>query len=109
MLGQNLTKIHEHGNSTARILQDMQKLLKERSSSYVLTDINPYLTQQIDTSFQKALATYTPTVPIELDVNLAPQPLLVNLLPVEFGDVLDRLVDNSCYTLLEKCSSGDGV
>jgi two-component system NtrC family sensor kinase len=103
MLGQNLTKIHTHGNSTARILQDMQKLLKERSSSYVLTDINTYLTQQIDISFQKALDTYTPTVPIELDVNLAPQPLLVNLLPVEFGDVLDRLVDNSCYTLLEKC------
>ena len=103
MLEQNLTKINEHGNSTARILQDMQKLLKERSTSYVLTDINPYLTQHMDTSFQKALTTHMPTVPIKLNVSLDPQALPVNLLPVEFSEVLDSLIDNSCYTLMEKC------
>ncbi|GAB4035552.1 ATP-binding protein [Spirosoma jeollabukense] len=102
MLEHNLTKIHEHGNSTARILQDMQKLLKKRSSSYVLMDVNPYIARQADTSYQKALDVYTPSVPIELDVTLASQPLPVNLLPVEFADVLDRLMDNSFYTLLEK-------
>ncbi|SFE68021.1 ATP-binding protein [Spirosoma endophyticum] len=102
MLAQNLTKIHEHGNSTARILQDMQKLLKERSSTFVLTDLNSYLTQQIDTCFPKALANY-PALRIQLELQLAPQPLLVNLLPHEFSEVLTSLVDNACYALAEKC------
>lgn len=102
MLEQNLTKINEHGNSTARILQDMQKLLKERSASYVLTDFNAYLTQQMDTCLPKALANY-PALPVQLDLQLAPQPLPVKLLPVEFSEVLASLVDNACYALAEKC------
>ncbi|GAB4035279.1 tetratricopeptide repeat protein [Spirosoma jeollabukense] len=102
MLEQNLTKIHEHGSSTARILQDMQKLLKERSSSYVLIDLNPYLAKQIDICFPKALANY-PSLPIHLDLQLAPQPLPVSLLPYEFSEVLASLVDNACYALAEKC------
>ena len=102
MLAQNLSKIHEHGNSTARILQDMRRLLIERSSNYALTDINFYLSGQVSASFQKALNANSARVPIEMDVKLVSQALPVALLPVEFGDVLDRLLDNSCYSLLEK-------
>ena len=102
MLKQNLSKIHQHGDSTARILQDMQKLLKERSSLYVLTDLTTYVAQQIDTAFHKAVNTYKPAVPIKLELKLASESLPVNLLPHEFSEVLDSLVDNSCYALLEK-------
>jgi two-component system NtrC family sensor kinase len=101
MLAQNLTKIHEHGNSTARILQDMRKLLKERSSTLVVTDLNPYVTQHIDTALQKAKAKY-PSLSVQLDLQLSPQATPVHLLPVEFSEILASLVDNTCYTLAEK-------
>ncbi|QHV93719.1 sensor histidine kinase [Spirosoma endbachense] len=101
MLAQNLTKIHEHGNSTARILQDMRKLLKERSSTLVVTDLNPYVTQHIDTALQKAKAKY-PSLSVQLDLQLSPQATHVHLLPVEFSEILTSLVDNTCYTLAEK-------
>ncbi|WP_338874222.1 ATP-binding protein [Spirosoma sp. SC4-14] len=101
MLIQNLTKINEHGNSTARILQDMRKLLKERSSTLVLTDLNPYLRQHIDTALQKAMARY-PALSVQLDLQLCPQVIPVHLLPVEFSEMLASLVDNTCYALAEK-------
>lgn len=101
MLAQNLAKIQEHGNSTARILQDMRKLLKERSSTLVLTDLNPYVTQHIDTALQKAKAAY-PSLSVQLDLQLSPQAAPVHLLPVEFSELLTSLVDNTCYTLAEK-------
>ncbi|GAB4022341.1 sensor histidine kinase [Spirosoma koreense] len=101
MLAQNLIKIHEHGNSSARILQDMRKLLKERSSTLVLTDLNPYLTQHLDSALQKAMAKY-PTLSIQLDLQLCPQAIPVHLLPAEFSEMLASLVDNTCYTLVEK-------
>ena len=101
MLTQNLTKIHEHGNSTARILQDMQKLLRERSSTLVLTDLNQYLSQHLDPTLQKARAKY-PALSVELELQLSPQAAPVALLPVEFGETLASLVDNAFYTLVEK-------
>ncbi|MDB5241795.1 MAG: histidine kinase [Spirosoma sp.] len=101
MLTQNLSKIHEHGNSTARILQDMQKLLKERSSTLVLLELNQYLTQHINEVLQKALARY-PTLSVKLELQLSPRAISVQLLPVEFGEALACLVDNACYTLDEK-------
>lgn len=101
MLTQNLTKINEHGNSTARILQDMRKLLKERSSTLVRTDLNPYVRQHVDTALQKAKTRY-PSLSVQLDLKLSPQATPVHLLPVEFSEMLASLVDNTCYTLAEK-------
>jgi signal transduction histidine kinase len=101
MLTQNLSKIHEHGNSTARILQDMQKLLKERSSTLVLTELNQYLVQHINEVLKKALARY-PAWSVGLELKLSPREIPVELLPVEFGETLACLVDNACYTLDEK-------
>lgn len=101
MLAQNLSKINEHSNSTARILQDMRKLLKERSSTPELIDLNQYLTQQIDTTLQKVKTKY-PSLSVTLALQLCHQPIPVYLLPVEFSELLLSLVDNTCYTLAEK-------
>jgi two-component system NtrC family sensor kinase len=101
MLGQNLSKIHEHGQSTSRILQDMQKLLKEHSLALELTNFNAYLSKQIETAVHKAVSKY-PDLPVQLDMQLAEVTLWVNLLPYEFSEVLDSLVDNACYSLAEK-------
>ncbi|GAB4025168.1 tetratricopeptide repeat-containing sensor histidine kinase [Spirosoma koreense] len=102
MLDQNLIKINEHGTSTARILQDMQKLLKERSSMIVNTDINQFLEERVSMALQKTSLTASPALPVELTFELAHQPLEVSLLPQEFNQVLTSLVDNSYYSLQEK-------
>lgn len=108
MLGQNLEKINEHGSSTARILQDMKKLLKERSSNFVVTDINAFLEQHANASLQIAKKAHLPTLPVDLTFSLTTQPLEVNLLPHEFSQVLVSLIDNSCYSLQEKSRRMDG-
>lgn len=102
MLSQNLDKINQHGNSTARILQGMQKLLKERSSTFATLDVNHFLEQHITNSLQKAVAGYTPPLPVELTFHLQPQPLEVTLLTHEFTEVIANLIDNSCYSLSEQ-------
>ena len=102
MLNQNLEKINEHGNSTARILKDMQKLLKEKSATFAVADINQLLEQHISTSLQTVLSGYSPALPVKLTFHLDKQPLDVSVLALEFRQVLSSLVDNSCYSLLEK-------
>ncbi|QHV95537.1 tetratricopeptide repeat protein [Spirosoma endbachense] len=108
MLNQNLEKINEHGSSTARILQDMQKLLKERSSDMAVVEINSFLEHKINDSLKIALKSNASSLPINLDFSLAPQPLEVNLLPHEFTQVLVSLIDNSCYSLMEKSRRATG-
>jgi len=93
MLAQNLIKINEHGNSKARILKDMQKLLKERSTTLVLTDLNKYLSSQIDTSIQKALLTY-PGLPVQLELELAPKQPQINL-----SDIYKENIFQSCFVV----------
>lgn len=102
MLKQNLEKINEHGSSTARILQDMQKLLKERSSTLATTDLNQFVEQHIGAGLKTTLKNYSPPLPVDLVFSLSHQPLEVNLLPHEFTQVLTSLIDNSCYSLSEK-------
>lgn len=79
----------------------MRKLLKERSSTLVLTDLNPYLTQHVDMALQKAMAKY-PFLSVQLELQLSPQSTPVHLLPFEFSEMLTCLVDNTCYTQAEK-------
>ncbi|NEU69991.1 tetratricopeptide repeat protein [Spirosoma agri] len=102
MLNQNLEKINEHGNSTARILKDMQKLLKEKTATFAVTDVNQLLEQHINASLQTVLSGYSPPLPVKLVFYLDKQPLKVSVLSLEFRQVLTSLVDNSCYSLLEK-------
>ncbi len=103
MLKMSVTKINEHGNSTARIVGDMQKLLKKRSTQFISAEINEYLKIKIPVLMKEAEAKETNCLPIDLVFEMADdQPLHVNLLPDEFEQALRNMVNNSCYALAEK-------
>lgn len=107
VLQANLGKIRIHSNSTTRILKDMQRLLKEKSRSFLETDLNAFLDTKARTGMQEMSARYKDFA-IDLALKLADQPIRVKLLPYEFGQVILDLMSNSFYTLFEKNKTTKG-
>ncbi len=101
VLKTNSLKIQEHSNSTTRILKDMQKLLREKSREFIETDLHSFLENKTQAAIQELKGEYK-ALPIRLNFQLTPQPVRVSLLPFEFGQVVQHLVSNACYTLFEK-------
>lgn len=101
MLQKNLEKIFEHGNSTTRIVKDMQKLLKGKSTEFFVTELNPFLESKARSAIQEVLNEYK-GASVKLTFALDSGPVKVSLLPYEFAQVLTNLISNACYALIEK-------
>ncbi|MBE9461786.1 ATP-binding protein [Dyadobacter subterraneus] len=101
MLKKNLEKIYEHGASTTRIVKDMQKLLKGKSTEFLVTELNPFLETKAKTALAEVLADYK-GCDLHLDFDLYKVPVKVSLLPYEFSEVLQNLISNACYAVIEK-------
>ena len=101
MLEKNLEKIYEHGNSTTRIVKDMQKLLKGKSTEFFVTDLNPFLESKSKSAIQEVLNEYK-DAKVKLSFALDATPVKVSLLPFEFAQVLSNLISNACYAVIEK-------
>jgi signal transduction histidine kinase/ligand-binding sensor domain-containing protein len=101
MLRKNLEKIYEHGNSTTRIVKDMQKLLKGKSTEFFVTDLNPFLESKARSAFQEVINEYKVTN-VQLSFDLCTNPVKVSILPFEFSQVLTNLISNACYAVIEK-------
>lgn len=101
MLKSNSLKIQEHSSSTTRILQDMQRLLREKSRDFVPADLNELLAASVAAALQELRADY-PALAVQLVLAPAPQPVCVRVLPFEFGQLVRGLVSNACYALAEK-------
>ncbi|GAB2784753.1 hypothetical protein GCM10027275_31300 [Rhabdobacter roseus] len=102
MLKKNLEKINEHGNSTTRIVKDMQKLLKGKSTEFFVTELNPFLESKAKSSLQEVLNEYKGAASVQLSFDLAARLPRVRLQPYEFSQVLHGLINNACYAVLEK-------
>lgn len=101
MLKGNLEKIFEHGNSTSRIVKDMQKLLKGKSDQFLSVDVGPFIDTRIKATFQELLnQNKDSTIRLELENSLSAVKL--NLLPGEFSEVIHNLIGNAFYALTEK-------
>ncbi|TDE17513.1 sensor histidine kinase [Dyadobacter psychrotolerans] len=101
MLKKNLEKIYEHGNSTTRIVKDMQKLLKGKSTEFFVTELNPFLESKARSAVQEVMNEYK-GASVKLTLELDTAPVKVSLLPYEFSQVLTNLISNACYTVMEK-------
>lgn len=101
MLKKNLEKIYEHGNSTTRIVKDMQKLLKGKSTEFFVTELNPFLESKARSAIQEVLNDYK-DFSVKLTITLDTMPVKVSLLPFEFAQVITNLVSNACYALFER-------
>ncbi|QHV95990.1 ATP-binding protein [Spirosoma endbachense] len=107
MLKNNQEKIQEHSNSTTRILKDMQKLLREKSKDFLETDLNSFIESKARTALQESKVNYKDFA-VNLTLNLERNPIRTKLLPYEFGQVVQNLVSNACYTLFEKSKHATG-
>ncbi len=103
MLKMNLVKIQEHGNSTTRIVKDMQRLLKEKSTDFLETDLNTFLEGKAKTAYQE-LRNETRDQDTELEIIYqlqTPSPK-VRVLPTEMGSVIGNVINNAYYSTIEK-------
>ncbi|AXE21879.1 hypothetical protein DR864_28875 (plasmid) [Runella rosea] len=101
LLKNSITKIYDHGNSTTRIVKDMQKLLKEKSREFFETDLNYFIESRAKVIFHD-FTQKNRDFNGELLIELEQQSLKTRILPPEFGDVLSNIIDNALYTLFEK-------
>lgn len=101
LIKNSVSKIYDHGNSTTRIVKDMQKLLKEKSSDFFETDLNAFVESRAKTAlhdFQVNNKDFNG----DLVFNLEKESVKTKILPPELGDVILSLLDNSFYTIYEK-------
>jgi signal transduction histidine kinase/ligand-binding sensor domain-containing protein len=101
LLKKNLEKIYEHGNSTTRIVKDMQKLLKGKSTEFFITELNPFLEAKARSAVQEVMNDYK-GASVKLTIELDPTPVKASILPYELSQVLVNLISNACYTVMEK-------
>ena len=103
MLKTNLMKIKEHGNSTTRIVKDMQRLLKEKSTDFFETDLNSFLESKCKLAFQE-LKNENRDQELELDLvfELEVPSAKVKVLPYEMSSVLSNIISNAVYSTAEK-------
>jgi signal transduction histidine kinase len=104
LIKNSVTKIYNNGTTTTRIVKDMQQLLKEKSKEFSKIDLNAFVKKEAEEAFKEIKKSYG-DFDGELLFDLAEQPLTVKILPPEFSDLLDDLLDNSLYILAEKNKS----
>ncbi|WP_177225750.1 sensor histidine kinase [Arsenicibacter rosenii] len=107
MLKNNSKKIIEHGNSTTRILKDMQKLLKEKSNDFIEAEFNSFIENRIKTTYTELKSEYA-GLPVNLVLNTVQKQTKVHILPFELSQAISNVINNAFYTLSEKNKTAKG-
>ena len=101
MVKSNVLKVNEHGASASRIVKGMEKLLKERTRMFKLTDLNTLVESHIEIALQEYMAD-NKSFKVDIRQVLDPNPKKINVLPAELGTVIVNTVVNSFYAVEEK-------
>ncbi|GEM_PF-3075868 len=95
LIKHNLDKIHLHGNNTARIVKAMEKLLKEKSNTFIAADINSLVKNNAEVAIAEYAKKYPEHKTPKIIFNF-PAEYEISILPNELGDALKLIVDNAC-------------
>jgi len=101
MMEENLSKVQEHGQSATRIIKGMEKLLKEKSTIYISSDINTAIKNSIESTYAEYLKTED-AIKININFKFAQNLKQINILPFEFSQAINYIVNNSFYALKQK-------
>jgi signal transduction histidine kinase len=101
MIESNTEKIKEHGSSLTRIVRSMDKLLQGKTTTFIESDINEFVENQLSSYKNEVDASYRST-PLELKKGANAKNLAVKILPTEMNFVLFSLLNNAMYALVEK-------
>ena len=101
MVKSNVLKVNEHGISASRIVKGMEKLLKERTKTFILTDLNTLVESHIEIALQE-YQIENKTFKVEIIKALDATARKIKVLPTELGSVIVNTVVNSFYAVDEK-------
>lgn len=101
MVKSNVLKVNEHGASASRIVKGMEKLLKERTKTFILTDLNTLVESHIEIALQE-YQVENKLFKADIKIHLDPKPRKIKVLPNELGSVIVNTVVNSFYAVDEK-------
>ena len=97
----NMNKVHEHGSSASRIVKGMEKILREKSTGFIKTDINRLVETSIKQVTQEGRKEF-PGVDVAIRLNLDPKREEASVLLHEMNTVLNNLLINAYYVVAEK-------
>jgi len=97
----NLQKVNDHGSSATRIVKGMEKILKEKSTDYIETDINKLVATNLEIAHTELLKEQ-PDANVEISTNFDPKSEKQKILPNEMSTVLMNLLHNAFYVVTEK-------
>ncbi len=101
MLNTHLTKIEEHGNSTARILKAMEELLADHSCHFDRVDINKLIIHNL-TILKEYYQKEIKETGISFEVNLPDLPIEADVDKLLLGKVIMSILQNGIYALQRK-------
>lgn len=101
MLTTNISKINSHGNSATRIVKALEKVLRVKPTEFIEVDINQLISEHAEIAFKNALGTDS-KIDIDLEYNFNKDIKNIKLIPEEFSQVIEQLINNAVYALREK-------
>jgi signal transduction histidine kinase/ligand-binding sensor domain-containing protein len=104
----NLQKVNEHGASASRIVKGMEKILREKSTQFVATDINKLIETNVQATLQETKKEF-PNNQVQIMTQLDEKNEKVKVLPTEMSTVLANLLNNAFFSVMEKYQAVNGA
>ncbi len=103
----NSEKIEEHGKRADNIVKSMLLHSRGKKDARQPTDVNALLEEYVQLSYH-GMRALDSTFNIELDVNLAPEFPLLDVVPQDLARVFLNILNNGCYAANQRKKKEDG-
>jgi signal transduction histidine kinase/ligand-binding sensor domain-containing protein len=97
----NMQKVNDHGSSASRIIKAMERILREKSTVFIETDINRLVEATVAHVIKDGNKEF-PGVNVEVVMKLDSRNEHVMVLPTELNTVLTHLLMNAWYVVAER-------
>ncbi|MFD1256660.1 ATP-binding protein [Mucilaginibacter terrae] len=97
----NMQKVNDHGSSASRIIKAMERILREKSTVFIDTDINRLVEATVAHVIKDCNKEF-PGVNVNVVMKLDPRHEHVMVLPTELNTVLTHLLMNAWYVVAER-------
>ena len=107
-LGQNVSKINEHGKRADSIVKGMLLHSRGKSGERISTDINALLAEYINLAYH-GLRAQDPSFNVKIESSYDPAIGKMDVVPQNLSRAFLNIINNGCYSAFEKKKSkGDG-
>jgi signal transduction histidine kinase len=100
-------KVNEHGNSASRIVKGMEKILREKSTIFISTDLNKLVDTSIKQVVQDSGKEFA-GIEVSIATNFDQSLENIEVLPSEMNTVLYNLISNAYYAVVDRIKQQPG-